>query len=335
MTSLNASVIQLTPSSAAFVANRVNTLGPWTGPGFIRRLHLDGYSLLPSKDLLCQARTYFATLSAEWTPFRRYCYWLVVFVTIISVIKTVQEAAVVWVQNVHDYANPDLARTRVTKAWWQITTSLSTGIVGFIVQSFFCLRFFLLSRNFYIVALIVCFMLLGLTGISLSVGFIVSANVPEKVRWLLIHLIGVFSADLLITTGTLLTLRKQSVGLERTTLLVNRLLRMVFESAIPPTLIALVDLILTQTLDNKRFLWHLLLNFSLGKIYVISLLYTLNCINEYRLFQSSRAQEIFTAGNSNYNMHSLVHISTEVSTHVSPAREAEDGRNHKVKGSLE
>ncbi|KAJ7722565.1 hypothetical protein DFH07DRAFT_856852 [Mycena maculata] len=317
----SSSIIELSPASATFVADRVNTLGPWVLSSFTDCI-LMGI-------VLCQVNTFFRTVAPSKTPFQRYCYWLVIVVSFLSVLKTIQEISVVWIQNVHDYANPDAARLLVTDAWWQVSTPLMTGVIGCAVQSFFCIRFYLLSRNWRLVIPMVCCMTLGITGICLTVNFILRNNTVEKVRWLLIHLIGVFSADLLITIGTWMALRKRAeAGLERTTLLVNRLLRMVFESAIPPTVIALIDLIMTQTLGPK-LLWHLLLNFSLGKIYVISLLYTLNSINEYRRNTDHQSHDIYTATGhvnklskpNNVELGTMskkpdqIYIQTQVSTH--------------------
>ncbi|KAJ7146445.1 hypothetical protein C8R44DRAFT_757489 [Mycena epipterygia] len=321
MASSGKSIIQLTPASAAFVADRVDTLGPWVLGSFTDCI-LMGV-------VFCQVYTFFTTKLPEKTNFQRYCFWLVIVVTGLSMLKTFQEATVVWVLGVHDYVNPDVARLRVSHAWWQVSTPLMTGIIGCVVQSFFCIRFYLLSENWYFVVPIVGFMTLGITGISLTVFYILSNNTKAKVMWLLIHLIGVFIADFLITTGTFLALRKRSSGLERTTLLVNRLIRMVFESAIPPTVIAFIDLVMTQTLGPK-LLWHLLLNFSLGKIYVISLLYTLNSINEYRRKNLGHSNDIYSSNGHISRRNNLelgnmttktdqIYIQTQVqvSTHVS------------------
>ncbi|KAJ7144831.1 hypothetical protein C8R43DRAFT_1130549 [Mycena crocata] len=248
-----------------------------------------------------------------------------------SILKTIQEISVVWVQNVNDFANPDVARLRVSRSWWQVSTPFTTGVIGCVVQTFFCIRYYLLSHNLYLVVPIVCFMILGISGISLTVYHILAEHDKAKVMWLLIHLIGVFIADFLITTGTFVELRRRSSGLERTTLLVNRLMRLVFESAIPPTLIASIDLIMTQTLGTMAGSEQLLF---LGKIYVISLLYTLNSINEYRRENASDNHDIYTSdghsgGISRRNNVELGNLSTKpdqiliqtevsVSTHVSP-----------------
>ncbi|KAJ7185351.1 hypothetical protein C8R46DRAFT_376992 [Mycena filopes] len=330
MSTVAHSTFQLTPPSAAFVAHRVDTLGPWVLGAFLDCM-LMGI-------ILCQALTFFRTRSQEQTAFQKYCFWLVVVVLTLSTLKTFQLMAVVWVQNVNDFANPDVARLRVATAWWQVTLPLMTGIIGFTVQSFFCLRYYLLSRNIYLVALIVCSMSLGLAAIVLTLHFILAVNVKAKVLWLLIHLVGVFVADALITAGTFFSLRKRSSGLHRTNQIINRLVRMMFESAIPPTVIAFIDLIMTQTLGPK-LLWHLLLNFSLGKMYCISLLYTLNCINGYRRRPGDAlSDEVYAASSSGRGMisrrnnaelglgskASQIYVQTRISTYVSPATAERD-----------
>jgi len=191
-------------------------------------------------------------------------------------------------------------------------------------------------------------MTLAMTGICLTVFYILSNNALLKVRWLLIHLVSVFLADFCITTATFISLRKRSSGFERTTILINRLLRMVFESAIPPTFIATIDLILTQTLGPK-LLWHLVFNFSLGKVYVISLLYTLNSMNQYRRKHNTGSQEVFTSDirnggiginrRNNVELGPLspgstkpdqIYIQTQVSTHVSPASGRDRDRDRAI-----
>ncbi|KAF8212078.1 hypothetical protein K438DRAFT_1226143 [Mycena galopus ATCC 62051] len=247
--------------------------------------------------VFCQVHNYFSLRRADH-GLSRYHTSLVIFVTFLSVLKTTQAIAVVWIQNVQEYANPDVARNLVNDAWWQVSVTLMTGIIGSIVQSFFALRYYKLSRNRALTMVIGIAILLGLVAISMSMMCIITNNSRGTAmrRWLLVHFISVSIADILVTNGTYYTLRKTSSGLALTASLVNRTLRMVFESAIPPTLIAITDLILSQTLGPK-LLWHLLVNYSLSKVYVISLLYTLNSIAEYRNDHSTLGQ---SAGYSNH-----------------------------------
>ncbi|KAJ7081622.1 hypothetical protein B0H15DRAFT_994906 [Mycena belliarum] len=315
-----ASIIHLSPASAGFVKARTTTLGPWVLGAFLDCILLGV--------IFCQTYTFFRTkVPSAGTALQTYFRWLVIVVVFLSMLKTSQLIGIVWVQNVLQFANPDVARTLVAVAWWQVSVPLMTGIIGVIVQSFFCLRFFMLSRNWMACVPIVAAMCLGLAGVCLSMAAILAGQAKAKVMWLLVHLVGVFIADLLITSGTIYSLRKRNSGLEQTTQLINRLLRLVFESAVPPTIIAMIDLILTQTLGTK-LLWHLFMNMALGKVYVVSLLYTLNSINEYRVREQSGSQDIYSYNSRRANMELTprsatrpehIFVQTQVSTHVSPS----------------
>ncbi|KAJ7081596.1 hypothetical protein B0H15DRAFT_854345 [Mycena belliarum] len=322
------SVIQLSPASAGFIKARTTTLGPWVLGAFLDCILLGV--------VFCQTYTFFRTNPSAENSLQTFYRWLVIVVVFLSVLKTSQLIGIVWVQNVLQFANPDVARTLVAVAWWQVSVPLMTGVIGALVQSFFCVRFFMLSgRNWMACVPIVAAMCLGLTGVCLSLAAILAGQANAKVRWLLVHLVGVFIADLMITSGTIYSLQKRNSGLERTTQLINRLLRLVFESAFPTTLIAMIDLMLTQTLGVK-LLWHLFVNMALGKVYVVSLLYTLNSINEYRVREQTRSisqgQDLYSISGRNTRGHTNVELAargtakadhifvqTQVSTHVSPS----------------
>ncbi|KAJ6525601.1 hypothetical protein B0H19DRAFT_583367 [Mycena capillaripes] len=315
---MSTSNFTLSPASQAFVDTRTTSLGPWVLGAFVDSI-LMGV-------IFCQASNYFAFRRIDY-GFGRYYTYLVVVVTLLSVLKTTQGILVVWVQNVLQFANPDIARNLVNVAWWQVSVSFLSGIIGSIVQSFFALRYYKLSRNWAIAIPIGLAIILGLAGVSLAMISILTNNAKAKVMWLLVHFVSVFVADLLITSGTCYTLRQRSTGLTSTSSLISRLVRMVFESAIPPTLIATVDLILTQTLGPK-LLWHLFVNYSLSKVYVISLLYTLNCISQYRKDTNTRSND----GHVNNRVNSRpgnnvlaprsfegnIFVETEVTKHSSP-----------------
>ncbi|KAF7338174.1 hypothetical protein MVEN_02042300 [Mycena venus] len=315
---MSTSNISLSPASRVFVDTRSTSLGPWVLGGFLDSI-LMGI-------IFCQVVNYFQLRHGM----SRYYTSLVVFVAFLSVLKTTQAIAVVWVQNVQEYANPDVARNLLNVAWWQVSVAFMTGIIGSTVQSFFALRYFKLSRNWAGAIFICLAILLALTGICLSMISILANNVKAKVMWLLVHFVSVAIADLAITIGTCYTLRQRSTGFASTASVVNRILRMVFESAIPPTLIATIDLILSQTL-GPRLLWHLFVNYSLSKVYVISLLYTLNSIAEHRKDRSTQSRSTQSNGYSNrvtsrgdielaprtVDRHGIF-VETQVTTHVSP-----------------
>jgi len=314
--SMAASVIDLSPASAAFVNARTSTLGPWVLGAFLDCM-LMGV-------IFCQTVTYFRTRGRPSSGLQQYFRWLVVVVVSLSMLKTAQLIGVVWVQNVLEFANPDVARTLVAKAWWQVSVPLMTGIIGAIVQSFFCLRFYTLSHSWLLCVPIIAAIFLGLAGVCLALANILVGNAEAKVMWLMVHLVGVFVADFAITTGTVFSLKRRHSGVESK--LINRLLLLVFESAFPPTLIATTDLIMTQTLGPK-LLWHLFANIALGKIYVVSFLYTLNSINEYRQEFSSEGRTGISHRRTNLVLTppsamvktDQIFVHTHVSTHISPS----------------
>ncbi|KAK6967125.1 hypothetical protein R3P38DRAFT_832759 [Favolaschia claudopus] len=332
------SIIQLSPPSQAFVDNRTTTLGSWVLAGFMDSI-LMGV-------VLCQAANFFKSGRSQEGLGRHYR-WLVVVVLFLSILKTSQAIAIIWVQNVRDFANPDIARLLVAKAWWQVSSPLLTGLIGIIVQSFFALRFYLLARNVFLMFPIIATMLLGFAAICLQMNSILIGDAQAKVMWLLVHLVCAFVADLCNTLGTCYALRsRNSSGMASTASLIKRLLRLVFESAIPPTVVAAIDLIMSQTLGQKHLLWHLLLNFALAKLYVISLLYTLNSINEYR--QNAISGERLTTSGSRGQIRSgtkrndvelghvrskpdQVFVQTQVITHVSPSQGSVEDRTDDVK----
>ncbi|KAJ7249672.1 hypothetical protein C8J57DRAFT_687128 [Mycena rebaudengoi] len=265
-----ASVINLSPPAQAFVDNKVTSLGTWIIGAAIECI-LMGI-------VFCQTEHYFRNQRRQ-DKFWTHTTILVSWVLVLSMVKTTQVVKIIWEQNVIHFADPDVAMTLLATAWWQTTAPLMTGVIGFTVQSFYTLRFFRLTRNYFYTALIVCAMLLGIVGGGMSEHYISKALVKEKLRWFLIHFTSVTIADVLITIGTVMALYKRDTMM---TNVIKRLTRLMFEAAIPPAIVATTDLILTQVLGPKLILWHMPFNHGLGKLYVISLLYTLNSIGDNR-----------------------------------------------------
>ncbi|KAJ7247766.1 hypothetical protein C8J57DRAFT_1724419 [Mycena rebaudengoi] len=279
-----ASVINLSPSAQAFVDNRVTSVGTWVLGAAIECL-LMGI-------VFCQAEHYFRNQRRQeqfWTRTTMLVSWVMV----LSMLKTTLVVKLVWQQSVVHFANPDVAMTLLYTAWCHRITPLTTGIIGFTVQSFYTVRFFRLTRNYFYTGLIVCAMLLGVVGGGMSEHYIAKAAAKEKLRWFLIHFISVTVADVLITIGTVTALYRRDTMM---TNVVKRLTLLMFEAAIPPAIVATADLILTQVLGPKLILWHMPVNHGLGKLYPISLLYTLNTIGDNR--ELARRDARMASGNT-------------------------------------
>ncbi|KAJ7775016.1 hypothetical protein B0H16DRAFT_1450448 [Mycena metata] len=276
--------ITLSPASRIFVDGRTTNLGPWVLGGFIDTI-LMGV-------VFCQVYNYFSHQRADY-GLNRYHTYFVLFVTLLSFLKTSQSIAVVWVQNVLDFANPDVAKTLLISAWWQNTVPLTTGIIGSVVQSFFALRYYKLSRNWLMTIPISIAIILGLASVSMSCPVVPKKSGfadEAKVMWLLIHFVSVFIADFLITACTCYILRPRVAGLA-----------------------------------------------SLSKLYPISLLYTLNSINEYRNDSSSRSHDAHASNRvtrrgdvelAPRSVDGHIFIQTHVTTHVSPKNALKSDSDH-------
>ncbi|KAJ7200743.1 hypothetical protein GGX14DRAFT_571754 [Mycena pura] len=329
------SAIQLAPASAAFVADRTTSLGSWVMAAFMDCILMGVVT--------CQLATFGTAYRAQRhtvhrNRLQRFYLAAAAAVAVLSVLKasqsTVQAIAVVWMQSVYYFADPDAARGLVASAWWQVTMPL---MVRLRFPSHRDKRMRGPGVFLHKVCLIRCVRFASVVTVNGTRQVLpplrqVAVLRPNHVRDVRrsrgrvplrvqhrhearageghvaagesstphalgapalmtyvgqVHLSGVFSADLLITAGTLVSLRRRTLGLPwyagllLCSRLMHRVSRMVWESAVPPTVIATTDLILTQVLGPK-LLWHLFANAALGKVYAISLLYTVNSVYEIR-----------------------------------------------------
>ncbi|PVF94917.1 hypothetical protein CPB86DRAFT_788596 [Serendipita vermifera] len=293
-TSLPTSVIVLKPSSEHFVTHARVTIAPWL-MGTLADLFLQGV-------LAAQTTTYF-TLHEERSLSslkRPNLSWLVIFVGILCVLKSVQNIVDVWQLLVVNYCNPDTASTVIVTNWIFSTASLSTAVIAIVVQSFFVYRYWMLTKRWYICITIIIGMILSITAACLVV---VSLEVPKPSstgprpvsstgpplpsgplspqRWATIHFISAVIVDTIITGATAWHLHSQKALVARlTSEMISRLIRMVWQSALPPTLCVIANAILVRIhpLHNT----HMAVNMVLPKLYAISLMYTLNVRNELR-----------------------------------------------------
>ncbi|QRW21717.1 hypothetical protein RhiXN_06706 [Rhizoctonia solani] len=187
----------------------------------------------------------------------------------------------------------------------QKITTVWGSFMGLIVQAYFIHRGFVLSRNWYFLivaslasiigfvgSIILCYVVFTLKGIPPPL-YLQSANMM---------VIGTVVADALITGFTcwyLLNQRKQSSFASTNTLIV-RLVTTSMQSAVPPLICAIFNLIFNSRSNATDNAWVLCFNVLLPYFYVVSLMFTIN----------SRAR-LRTAGGSQsdranvYGMHSL------------------------------
>ncbi|KAG8826247.1 hypothetical protein FRC17_008309 [Serendipita sp. 399] len=233
--------------------------------------------------LVMQTSNYLSFEDPKGHPLR--FVWLVLVLNVLCLIKSAHNIRIVWDVMVANYANPDMSVALLAVSWTSYTTALSTAIIAIYVQAFFVYRYYMLSRRWYLCV----FMALGMT-LSLLAAIMVVYYMPqilhEKIRmWSLIHFVSAIVVDTLITACTAWHLYRQKANVRSTAELINRLIRLVWQSALPPTICVIVNAAVLETRPIE--VTHLIFNFILPKLYAISLLYTLNSRNEIRSQQTS------------------------------------------------
>ncbi|KAF7366337.1 hypothetical protein MSAN_00890100 [Mycena sanguinolenta] len=262
------------------------------------------------------ATCFFKALSSRqfahyMTLYKKDIIWLRVFVPLLvaaTTLKSMQGIGTTWVQNVKYFSD-------VASSIGYFSTSpllkynlLFVALIAFYVQMFFCHRLWVISKNIYILGVLVLLFLFALLTALLSV-VIAPPTAQDTVRqspWVAVHLGTVFAGDFLLCSSMsyfLLTRSKQA--LPQTAGMLNAILKLTFQSAAPAAICAMVNLI-CNVMSNRgpttATPWTLIAitaNELLPKLYAISALWTLNSRRTIRVAASrSNGQNTSSEGRS-------------------------------------
>ncbi|KAB5590757.1 hypothetical protein CTheo_5815 [Ceratobasidium theobromae] len=187
----------------------------------------------------------------------------------------------------------------------QKITTVWGSFMGLLVQAYFIHRGFVLSRNWYFLILASMAALIGLIGsiILCVVVFTMTMRIPALyLQSANMMIIGTVIADAIITGFTcwyLLKQRQQS-KFNSTNSLIIRLITISMQSAVPPLICAILNLIFNSHSDATSNAWVLLFNILLPYFYVTSLMFTLNSRSKLRHGGGSQGDK----GNV-YGLHSI------------------------------
>lgn len=117
--------------------------------------------------LAAQTANYFSYRDADGSH-RRFA-WLVIVLTILCLLKSAQNITIVWDTVIAAFANPDVSMMLVATNWWHYTTSLSTALIATFVQCFFVYRYWMLTKRWYVCAVMVVGMVISLIAAILVV----------------------------------------------------------------------------------------------------------------------------------------------------------------------
>ncbi|KAJ6541476.1 hypothetical protein B0H19DRAFT_1173322 [Mycena capillaripes] len=137
--------------------------------------------------VLCGQFAYYTNVN------KRDSVWLKLFVAglaLLTTLKTIQVLAVMWIQNVTLFHNPEAASSLWETYWVPKLSPIFESVAAVYVQSFFCRRLWKISHNAYIVVVCMTSFTLALVSGGVTVWFIVP------------HLGAVLCGDLLLTGST-------------------------------------------------------------------------------------------------------------------------------------
>ncbi|KAJ6508111.1 hypothetical protein DFH09DRAFT_1334408 [Mycena vulgaris] len=254
-------------------------------PAVIRSLitfFLGGWDLAICADLICQG-TIFAQIAHYTTLCKRDPLALRAFVVVLLIITTLKSAqglVIFWIQNVDYFLNLNGALGMSMNSWTTEINLTLVALIAFYVQLFFCHRLWTISRNVYIVALLIALFVFALVAAIVSSAFTFAGQL-KNVTWIEIHLGTVFAGDVLLCGSTIYFLLSASGRASpKTASMLNSVTKLTFQSAAPAAVCALVSLVGTVGWNRKTpdayVMLAIIANNVLPKLYAISAMWTLN-----------------------------------------------------------
>ncbi|KAJ7276712.1 hypothetical protein C8J57DRAFT_1466179 [Mycena rebaudengoi] len=277
---------------------------------------LGGWDLGTHADLILQG-ILFAQFTNYWSRYYKSdslsLRLFVLGLCLATTLKSAHSIAAVWVQNVEYFTDIGKASQMFYTNWVTQSTILIGAIIGFSVQAFFCRRLWvsnslplaidadssleIISNNIYVVAFVVLLFVFGLIAAIVYTAFIFSGQLfralasptlghyhepTDKLIWAQIHFGTVVAGDVILSGSTIYFLLKRShQALPGNVGILNRLLRIAFQSTVAVTLCALANFISGQFYTQHpstgaTLLFVQLTNMMLPKLYATSAMWTLN-----------------------------------------------------------
>ncbi|KAG7443993.1 uncharacterized protein BT62DRAFT_934580, partial [Guyanagaster necrorhizus] len=210
------------------------------------------------------------------------------FLALITTLKSIQSFAIVWVQQIEDFADIQSAGQLLTTAWYEVGNPLMVALISFYVQCYYCYRLWVISERWWVVLPIVLVCIFAIIAAVLTTRDIVHFN-GSLPYWMSAHFATVFVADVLLaaTTAFFLLKTRRNV-LPQTKGMINALVRLTFQTAMPAVICALLTMICVYLPMGKPRV-STTFNQALPKLYAISMMWTLNARKDIRVFYYDNA----------------------------------------------
>ncbi|KAJ6562534.1 hypothetical protein B0H19DRAFT_1260104 [Mycena capillaripes] len=190
--------------------------------------------------------------------------------------------------------------------WLTASSGVVRATVGLYVQGYFCSRLFLLSKKSYIVvAMAIIFVVAFVANVVAAYFYIFQGadGIFQVEKCYNIYLPLTMVGDLILTFSTAYFLIKckknvlpQSVGI------LNALIRLTFQTAVPATICAFINFIFSLTFPNvypgARATASTASNIVLPKLYALSMMWTLNARRRIRAALNDSHVSTFNTNNT-------------------------------------
>ncbi|KAH8831225.1 hypothetical protein DL96DRAFT_1812121 [Flagelloscypha sp. PMI_526] len=208
---------------------------------------------------------------------------------LLAVIKAMQSFEILWVHYILWGQDPVGAISRPTP-WYEMASVPLGAIIGFYVQSYYLYRLWALSKKWWVPVPVALVMLLGVLMGIISAILNKTSRISNTV--FAIHTDCTFIADVLITLLSVFFLvRAKRHVLSRSTDLVNSLIKLSFQAALPASACAFTLLVAARvskalTTDAATAIILVLLH-VLPLVYCNSMMYLLNTRRSLQLGSST------------------------------------------------
>ncbi|KZV80267.1 hypothetical protein EXIGLDRAFT_845703 [Exidia glandulosa HHB12029] len=255
---------------------------------------------------------------------------LVFLVLIFNLLKSFQAIGQLWWKFVIHFG--DMYTVMFISPWYVQLDPFTVQMCNILAQLFFSIRLYrLLGGLRWLLVPLVPSILMGLVGhIIMSVQAFNLTTVTDLQVFqtsMYVGLVGVMSADILITVSTSWYLLHSKTGFSRTDNLIFRLLHSTWITAALPSLSEFFNLIFYLTLVKKGDSLFMGFSYMSPKLYGVSMLYTLNSRQNFRSNENTYAMnsrlERMTGGIS--VTRDIVRVTDAPETHATSIRFATGG----------
>ncbi|KAJ6465321.1 hypothetical protein C8R45DRAFT_1173815 [Mycena sanguinolenta] len=189
--------------------------------------------------------------------------------------------ASLWVFSISHFGDARHGLQLIVTGWWVAGNPLMVAILNFYVQCYFCTRLWAVSQRWWVSAPIFAVFVFALGSMVMGTYCIETLQEQQVTDWFAAHLSSIFAGDVVLSVATayfLIKTEKAFLSMEMAEL-IRSLVPLTFQTATPPAVVAMFNLIFSQMYRTNRPLLayvEIAFNQVLLKLYAISMMYTLN-----------------------------------------------------------